>query len=64
MISLYDAEIEGFDTEMKVERIDYDMGVQIGLGIKDKAGEFIHRDCVRLSKPGAKQLRIFLQALE
>jgi len=64
MIDLYTAEDLKFDTEMKVSRFDYNNGVQIDLGIKNKVGQFIHRDCARLNKAQAKQLRVFLQALE
>ncbi len=65
MIDLYTAEVFfKLDTEMKVERIDYDNAICIGFGIKNKEGQRIHRDFVSLSKPQAKQLRVFLQALE
>lgn len=64
MIDLHGAEIAGRDTEMKVERVDYDTAVSMAFIVKDHAGEPEFIDAVTLTKVQAKQLRIFLQALE
>lgn len=49
---------------MCVERVDYDTAVLLGFVIKSHAGDPEYRDSVTLTKVQAKQLRVFLQALE